>query len=81
MGVAVEEAGQDGLPGEVDRLVAVTALVFSALFIWYSRNTGDIWIVVWGPFVMAGAAMALGIPVYAYQRSRMTQPAEVPPYR
>jgi len=64
-----------------DMVVAVTALVFSALFIWYSRNTGDSWIVVWGPFVMAGAAMALGIPVYAYQRSRMTQPAEVPPYR
>ena len=30
---------------------------------------------------MAGAAGLLGIPVYLAQRSRMTPPAEVPPYR
>jgi len=64
-----------------DSLVAVVALVFSVLFIWYSRNVDDSWFVVWGPFLLAGAAMLIGIPVYAVQRSRMTEPAAVPPYR
>jgi basic amino acid/polyamine antiporter, APA family len=63
-----------------DMVVAVVALVFSILFIWYSRNSGgDSWYVVWGPFLMAGAAFLLGIPVYLSMRTRMTEPAPVPP--
>ena len=48
-----------------DVTVAVVALVFSILFIWYSRNTGQEHLVrVPGPFLMAGGAFLLGIPVY-----------------
>jgi basic amino acid/polyamine antiporter, APA family len=64
-----------------DMIVAVLALVFSVLFIWYSRNTGhSVW-VNWAPFFLAGGALALGIPVYLAQRRHLTQPAPVPPYR
>jgi APA family basic amino acid/polyamine antiporter len=62
--------------------VAVVSLVFSILFTWYSRNTGqDAWYVVWGPFLMAAAAFAIGIPVYLSGRHRMAPPPPVPPYR
>jgi APA family basic amino acid/polyamine antiporter len=50
--------------GVGDLIIAVLALFFSILFIWYSRNSGDEWFVVWGPFLMAGAAGLIGIPVY-----------------
>jgi APA family basic amino acid/polyamine antiporter len=64
-----------------DSVVALVALAFSILFVWYSRNTGeDPWYLVWGPFLMAGAAFLLGIPVYLTMRSRMTAPPPVPPY-
>ena len=63
----------------LDLGVAVVALVFSVAFIYYSRNSGDSWYVVWGPFLMAGGAAVLGIPVYHYQRRHMTQPLPVPP--
>jgi APA family basic amino acid/polyamine antiporter len=65
-----------------DVTVSVIAVVFSVLFIWYSRNTGEseLW-KVWLPFLFCGAAFALGIPVYAAQRSRMTEPEPVPDYR
>jgi basic amino acid/polyamine antiporter, APA family len=65
-----------------DATVAVLSLIFSVLFVWYSRNTGqEHWYVVWGPFLMAGAAFLVGIPVYLAMRSRMTQPSPVPEYR
>ena len=65
-----------------DAGVAIVALIFSILFVWYSRNTGqEHWYVVWGPFLMAGAALLLGIPVYLSMRSRMAVPPPVPPYR
>ncbi|GIH98371.1 amino acid permease [Planobispora takensis] len=64
-----------------DLTVAVLSLIFSVLFIWYSRNTGETaWYLVWGPFLMAAAAFLLGIPVYLRMRNRMTSPGPVPPY-
>jgi APA family basic amino acid/polyamine antiporter len=64
-----------------DMVVAVLSVVFSILFIWYSRNTGNDFWVYWAPFFMAGGALLLGVPIYRMQRSRMTEPAPVPPYR
>jgi len=63
-----------------DMAVAVLSLIFSILFVWYSRNSGDDWFVVWGPFLMAGAAFLLGVPVFFAVRHRMTPPPPVPPY-
>jgi APA family basic amino acid/polyamine antiporter len=65
-----------------DVVVAVLALVFSILFIWYSRNTGadSAW-TYWSPFILAGVALLLGIPVYSAQRRHLTSPEPVPPYR
>jgi APA family basic amino acid/polyamine antiporter len=78
-----------------DAIVAVLAIVFSVLFIVYSRNTGaqgqrslgqifghdwGSW-AEWMPFVLAFVALVLGIPVYRSQRSRMTPPPPTPPYR
>ena len=64
-----------------DLTVAVVSLVFSILFIWYSRNTGNSFWIYWAPFFLAGAALLLGIPVYKAQRRTMTEPEPVPPYR
>ena len=64
-------------------IVAVLAVVFSAFFIYYSRNTsyGSDTFTYWAPFVMAGGALLLGIPVYLAQRGKMVRPPETPPYR
>jgi len=62
-------------------LTAVLSLVFSILFIVYSRSTGHSFWAYWAPFFLAAGALLLGIPVYLSQRGRMTQPAPVPPYR
>jgi APA family basic amino acid/polyamine antiporter len=64
-----------------DMIVAVLSVVFSVLFIWYSRNTGQSFWVYWAPFFLAAGALLLGIPVYLRQRRHMSQPAPVPPYR
>ncbi|CAN5120494.1 amino acid permease [soil metagenome] len=64
-----------------DVTVATVALLLSLAFIYYSRNTGSSWYVVWGPFLMAGGASVLGIPVYLTMRDSMTQPEPVPDYR
>jgi APA family basic amino acid/polyamine antiporter len=66
-----------------DVIVAAVALVFSILFIIYSRNTGadKSWFEVWSPFVMAGAAFLIGIPVYLKQKPHMTAPEPVPAYQ
>ena len=61
-----------------DVVVAAVSLVFAAAFIYYSRNTGADWYVVWGPFLMTGGALALGVPVYLSQRRHMTAPGPVP---
>jgi APA family basic amino acid/polyamine antiporter len=64
-----------------DMVVAVLALVFSILFIIYSRNTGHSFFVYWAPFFLAGGALLLGIPVYVAQRGKMTEPEAIPEYR
>jgi APA family basic amino acid/polyamine antiporter len=64
-----------------DLTVAIVALVFSILFIVYSRNTGQDFWTYWAPFILAGVALVLGIPIYRMQRGQMTTPEPVPPYR
>jgi APA family basic amino acid/polyamine antiporter len=64
-----------------DMVVAVVSVVFSVLFIWYSRNTGHSFWVYWAPFFMAGGAMLLGIPIYRRQKRSMIEPEPVPAYR
>src|SRR4051794_35593652 len=63
-----------------DMTVAVLSVVFSVLFIWYSRNTGNSFWVYWAPFFLAGGALLLGIPVYKAQREHMAEPEPVPEY-
>jgi APA family basic amino acid/polyamine antiporter len=64
-----------------DVTIAVVALVFSVLFIWYSRNTGQSLWEEYLPFVFAGVAFLLGIPIYLAQRTRMSEPTPVPEFR
>jgi APA family basic amino acid/polyamine antiporter len=64
-----------------DMVVAVLSLVFSILFIWYSRNTGQPFWLYWAPFLLAAVALLVGVPVYRAQRSRMGQPSPAPPLR
>ncbi|WP_395695690.1 amino acid permease [Nocardioides sp.] len=64
-----------------DVVVAGVSLVFSVLFIWYSRYTGESFWIYWSPFLLAGGALLLGIPVYRMQHGKMTQPEPVPDYR
>ena len=64
-----------------DASVAVIALVFSLLFIWYSRMTGEPFLKEFAPFIMAGVAFLVGIPVYLAQRDQMADPEPVPEYR
>jgi basic amino acid/polyamine antiporter, APA family len=64
-----------------DMTVAILALVFSILFIVYSRNTGHSFWIYWAPFLLAGVAMLAGIPVYRGARRHMTEPEPVPSYR
>jgi APA family basic amino acid/polyamine antiporter len=42
--------------------------------------TGHSPFVYWAPFILAGGALLLGIPVYAAQRGKMTEPEAVPEY-
>jgi APA family basic amino acid/polyamine antiporter len=76
----------DGRKGHTPHLaldigVALVALVMSLAFVWYSRNSGESWYVVWGPFLMAGASALLGIPVYLSERASMSPIPAVPDYR
>ncbi|MFE1901304.1 APC family permease [Streptomyces yangpuensis] len=64
-----------------DMVIAVLSLVFSVLFIWYSRDTSRTSWGYWAPFLLAAAALLCGLPVYRAQRRHMTPPAEVPPWR
>lgn len=60
----------------LDSAVALVALVLSVAFVYYSRNSGDDWYVVWGPFLMAGGAALLGAPVYLAKRGRLSDVSE-----
>ena len=61
---------------------SLAVLVFCVLFIWYSRNTGaETFLGEWMPFIMAGVAFLVGIPVYLRQKAHMTEPGSVPAYR
>jgi APA family basic amino acid/polyamine antiporter len=64
-----------------DMIVAALALLFSILFIVYSRNTGNSFWVYWAPYFLAAGALLLGIPVYLAQRRHLTPPPPVPSYR
>ena len=62
--------------------VAVVGLVFSVLFIVYSRNSGeDAFLVEYLPFVFAGGAFLAGIPIYLSHRTSMAAPPAVPAWR
>jgi APA family basic amino acid/polyamine antiporter len=64
-----------------DMVVAVVSLIFSILFIVYSRNTGNSFWIYWAPFILAGGALLLGVPVYKAQQRSMSEPEPVPEYR
>jgi APA family basic amino acid/polyamine antiporter len=64
-----------------DVAVAVVALVFSVLFIVYSRNTGGSLWQEYLPFVFAGIAFLAGIPIYLKHRTSMSEPPAVPAWR
>jgi basic amino acid/polyamine antiporter, APA family len=61
--------------------IAVVGLVFSVLFIWYSRNTGGSLWEEYLPFIFAGGAFLVGVPIYARHRAQMTEPPAVPAWR
>jgi APA family basic amino acid/polyamine antiporter len=63
-----------------DTVVALVSLFAAIAFIYYSRNVDASWYVVWGPFLMTGGALLLGVPVYLAQRGRMSEPTAVPAY-
>jgi APA family basic amino acid/polyamine antiporter len=62
--------------------IAVVGLVFSVLFIVYSRNTGEdtLW-KQYLPFIFAGIAFLAGIPIYLKHRTSMSVPPPVPAWR
>jgi APA family basic amino acid/polyamine antiporter len=64
-----------------DMIVAGLVVVVSALFIWYSRYTGQDFWVYWAPFFLTLIAFVLGVPVYRAERHRMIAPDGMPPYR
>jgi APA family basic amino acid/polyamine antiporter len=63
-----------------DVIVAGIALAFSVLFIWYSRVPGGSFRERYGAFILAAAAMVVGIPVFRAQKKHMAEPEPVPPY-
>jgi APA family basic amino acid/polyamine antiporter len=64
-----------------DLIIAVLSVVFSAFFIFYSRDTGHSLWIYWAPFLLTVGAFLIGVPVYRSQRKQMTAPGEVPAFR
>jgi APA family basic amino acid/polyamine antiporter len=64
-----------------DMIIAVASVVFSVLFIWYSRGSHSSFWNYWGPFLLAGGALLLGIPVYKRQKADMIEPGPTPQYK
>jgi APA family basic amino acid/polyamine antiporter len=64
-----------------DLIIAVLSVVFSAFFIFYSRDTGHSLWIYWAPFLLTGGAFLIGVPVYQAQRKQMTSPGDVPAFR
>jgi APA family basic amino acid/polyamine antiporter len=62
-----------------DLIVAVVAVIFSVLFVIYSRDTAASGFAVYLPFVYLLGVLLLAIPVYAANRSRMTPAGGAPP--
>ena len=62
-----------------DMIVAVLSLVFSVLFIYYSRDTGHSFWVYWAPFLLTVGASCSGSPSTWSQRHRMTPPPKSRP--
>jgi len=58
--------------------IAAVALVFSVLFIVYSTNGDAEGLDRYEPFLFALGAYLIGLPVYWYNRGRMTPPGPVP---
>jgi APA family basic amino acid/polyamine antiporter len=59
--------------------IAAVALIFSVLFIVYSTNSEAEGLARYQPFLFALGAYLIGLPVYWYNRHRMTEPGPVPP--
>lgn len=64
-----------------DVIVAIVALVFSVLFVYYSRITGGSMLKEYAPFIMAGVAFVVGLPIYLARRHQLSTPPPVPEYR
>jgi basic amino acid/polyamine antiporter, APA family len=64
-----------------DVTVASIAFVFSVLFVYYSRMTGESFFKEYAPFIMAGVAFVLGLPIYLTRRHQLSDPPPVPEYR
>jgi APA family basic amino acid/polyamine antiporter len=62
-----------------DLIVAVVAVIFSVLFVIYSRDTAASGFAVYLPFVYLLGVLLLAIPVYVANRSRMTPAGGAPP--
>lgn len=58
--------------------VAAVALVFSTLFVVYSRDTEASGFATYRPFVYLVVVLLVGVPVYLSSRARMTPPPQPP---
>lgn len=61
-----------------DLVVAGVALIFSVLFVVYSRDTEASGIAVYTPFLYLVIVLLIGLPVYLMNRKRMTPPPPPP---
>jgi hypothetical protein len=57
-------------------LLAMVALIFSLALGYRPRNTGEGWYLIWGPFLMVGAAGRVGVRVYPAESGPMSAPPE-----